>query len=69
MVDAVLQQWVTVVTEAEGTAAPDIEGFVQYIQRMAAYLYYDDIFLASTKKTQLHPVFAIFTDLSGGFGM
>ena len=38
LVDAVLQHRVTVVTAAEGTAAPDIEGFVQYIQQMLVYL-------------------------------
>ena len=42
VVDAVLRHRFTVVTAAEGTAAPDIEGFGQYIQRMAAYLYADD---------------------------
>ena len=50
VVDAVLQNWVTVVTASEGTEAPDIEGFGHYIQRMAAYLYDDDRILASTQK-------------------
>ena len=39
VVDAVLRHQVTVLIAAEGTAAPDIEGFEQYIQWMAAYLY------------------------------
>ena len=42
VVEAVLHHWVTVVTAEEGGAAPDIEGFGQYIQQMAAYLYADD---------------------------
>ena len=42
VVDAVLQHQVTVLIAAEGTAAPDIEGFGQYIQRMSLYLYAED---------------------------
>ena len=42
VVDAVLSHRVTVLIAAEGTAAPDIEGFGQYIQRMSLYLYAED---------------------------
>ena len=42
VVDSVLQNCVTVVTAAERTAEPDIEGFEHYVQRTAAYLYADD---------------------------
>ena len=50
VVDAVFRHQVTVLIATEGTAVPDIEGFEQYIQWMAAYLYADNKLLASTRK-------------------
>ena len=50
VVDAFLWHRVTVLIAAEGTTAPDIEVFVQYIQCMTAYSYADNRLLASTCK-------------------
>ena len=63
VVDAVLRYWATVVAATEGVAELDIEGFEQDIQRLAAYLYCDNIILASTGLKQIHQAINFLAEL------
>ena len=66
VVDVVLQKWVTVVALKEESVDPGVanpEGFVRYVQHLAAYFYAYDRLLTSTRVAHLRWAITTLTDI------